>query len=118
MRSNRNVTGLTGFGIVGFIIIAILGIGYAVWYNVGTQETKANCVIDSKDRSTNKDGASIYRVYTSCGVYTVEDSIIQGKFNAADTYAALKQGETYTIKSVGYRNGFLSQFPNILSATQ
>lgn len=76
------------------------------------------CSVSDKDRSTDKDGSSVYRVYTDCGVFSVEDRMFLGKFNSADTYAAIEVGKTYLITSVGVRNGFFSMFPNIVEAVE
>jgi len=76
------------------------------------------CHVDGKDRSTTSKGASVYRVYTSCGVFTIEDNLFLGKFNSADTYARIQPGRTYRITSYGWRNGFFSMFPNITDAQE
>lgn len=64
-----------------------------------------------------------YRVYTSNGVYVVEDywpmvGLNDGsRFNSADFYQAIKPGTVYKITAYGWRNGFFSWFPNITEAT-
>lgn len=76
------------------------------------------CTVTDKDRSNNSDGKSIYRVYSDCGVFNVEDAPFVGVFNAADTYATIEVGKTYEFTTYGYRNGFLSIFPNITEAAE
>ncbi|MFE6966904.1 hypothetical protein ACFVAJ_17470 [Agromyces sp. NPDC057679] len=80
------------------------------------------CVVDDKDRTTDSEGASVYRVYTSgddgCGVFNIEDALFLGKLNSADLYGSLEVGKTYSLTTYGYRNGFFSMFPNITEATE
>lgn len=76
------------------------------------------CHVDDKDRSTGPKGGSVYRVYTSCGVFEVDDNIFLGQFNAADTYARIQPGKTYRLTTYGWRNGALSLFPNITQAQE
>ena len=53
------------------------------------------------------------RVYTSCGVFTVQDMLFSGEFDSADKYASLDTGKTYTIDTTGYRIPLISSFPVI-----
>lgn len=108
-------------GIVALILVVI--VGYNVLY-FGSRTTLESCTVDSKDRGTtvtsdgdgNVTSQTDYRVYTDCGVFTVADNFFLGKFNSADTYGSLSEGKTYDLEVIGWRNGFLSWFPNILSA--
>lgn len=76
------------------------------------------CTVTDKDRTTNSEGASVYRVYTDCGIFNVEDALLLGVFNSGDTYAAIEVGKTYQFETYGFRNGFFSWFPNIVAATE
>jgi hypothetical protein len=76
------------------------------------------CTVDDKDRSSSTDGKSVFRVYTDCGIFNVEDAAFLGQWNSADTYAQIKVGKTYQFTTYGYRNGFLSQYPNITEAVE
>lgn len=104
------------------ILLAALITGGVAYF--GSHTTVNNCTVTSKDRSIkvssdsdgNTSSSTDYRVYTSCGVFSVDDSLFFGKFNAADTYGQLLEGKTYNVETVGWRNGFFSMFPNILSA--
>lgn len=111
--------------VIGLIALGIVAtVGFTVAY-FSSQDTATNCTVTSKDRSVsiNSDGdgnvtsQTNQRVYTSCGTFVVEDNIFLGKFNSADTYGALIDGQTYDFKIIGWRNGFFSMFPNILEAT-
>lgn len=78
------------------------------------------CTVADKDRSsvTTEEGglSTVYRVYTDCGVFNVEDALLLGKWNAADTYAGIEVGKTYEFTTYGFRNGLFSMFPNIIEA--
>lgn len=93
---------------------AVLGVTMT---GCSANEPATNCVVDDKDRST-VDGKSLYRVYSSCGIFNIEDAALLGQFNSADTYASIEVGKTYNFETYGYRNGFMSMFPNITKATE
>lgn len=80
------------------------------------REQYDGCTVEDKDRAIDSEGSPSYRVYTDCGVFTVADNLLEGQFNSADTYSKLKVGETYDFETIGWRNGFLSMFPNIVTA--
>lgn len=75
-----------------------------------TIEEKGSVVVsDGNNNSQNQ-----YRVYTDKGVYVVEDTIVFFNFRAADRYAQLKIGKTYSCKQAGWRVGLFSWFPNLV----
>lgn len=83
-----------------------------------TTSPKTPCKVTGKDHSYTSEGSSVYRVYSSCGVFNVKDAMFVGQFNSADTYAGIQVGHTYRFTTYGYRNGFLSWFPNITKAVE
>lgn len=109
---------------IGLALGLIASVVYGVAY-FSSQTELTNCVVSSKDRSVsvtsdgegNVTSSTSHRVYTSCGVFEVNDNLLLLKFNSADTYGFLEDGKSYNLKVVGWRNGFLSLFPNILEAT-
>jgi len=60
-----------------------------------------------------------YRVYTSGETYVIEDYYGSegSRFDSADLYGRIKVGETYIIRSFGYRVPWASSFWNIQSVT-
>lgn len=46
-------------------------------------------------------------------VYSIEDSIMLWKFDASDRWVKLKAGETYSVRTYGWRINWLSMYPNI-----
>lgn len=77
------------------------------------------CKVIDKDRSTSKEGNSVFRIYTEggekCTTFGLADNWFKGNFNSADMYGEIKVDETYTFETVGVRNGLLSLFPEIVS---
>jgi hypothetical protein len=77
------------------------------------------CKVNNKDRSSDSKGNSKFLVYTDeCGVFIVDDAILESQWNSTDTYSAIKIGKTYDFVTYGFRNGFMSSYPNILKATE
>ena len=94
-------------------VLAVIGSGiFLVTAQYRNPQTHTACVVEDKDRTTTKDGSDM-RVYTSCGVFTVQDMLFAGEFDSADKYASLDTGKTYTIDTTGYRIPLISSFPVI-----
>lgn len=101
-------------GIIAVSGIAVLG-GGAVYVNSFASEgTAYACEVTDKDRTTNSEGESNYRVYADCGVYTVSDQPLRGIWNSADIFNEIEPGESYDITTVGFRIPVLSSFPSII----
>jgi hypothetical protein len=108
---------IIGIGVIAVAALAVAGVGSYAYAQ--TEATYSNCVVTKTDRTSNSDGQSQARVYTeNCGTFEVSDNIFKGQFNSADTFGALQPGETYDFETIGFRNGFLSIFPNILEASK
>lgn len=102
------------FGLVALLVLAAIGFGiFLATSQYLHHETHTACVVEDKDRTTNSKGGSNMRVYTSCGVFTVQDMLFAGEFDSADKYASLDTGKTYTIETTGYRIPLISSFPVI-----
>lgn len=110
--SNGN-TGAFGCATLIIAVVAFAGIGIAK--NAHRVEHNA-CVVEDKDRAGSSDGGSDMRVYTSCGVFAVKDSLWLARWDSADVYRSIEVGETYTLETAGWRFGLFSWFPNIVQA--
>lgn len=77
------------------------------------------CTVSGKESVTlPNDQGNQYRVHSyECGTLTVADTLTQGRFNSAELYGQLTVETTYDMELGGYRNGLMSMFPNILTAT-
>jgi hypothetical protein len=104
-------------GIIVLVIIGLIVGGWSIAWNSARQTQ--TCVVDSKQATSKKDGGNQYLIFTeNCGQLQVGDSFWNGKFNSTDTYAKIKEGHSYTFETVGWRNGFFSQYPNILEVDE
>jgi hypothetical protein len=106
-----------GILIAGLALSVLALIVGGIWTMIAWENTHASqtCTVQQKDRTSTSDGGSDVRIYTSnCGVLTIADDMLQGRYNSADVYSMIEPGKTYTFKTVGWRNGFFSQFPNIV----
>lgn len=80
------------------------------------QEWHNGCTVQGKDvLYSHVDGTSSreYRLSTSCGAFSVDDSVAGG-FNSWDTWEALEVGKVYDIRTGGYRIGFVGAFPTVI----
>ena len=93
-----------------FSALLIVGASYTMNRNeVGP------CTVTGKE-SVMVEGNNQYRVYTEeCGTFAVSDTLFPLRFNSADTYSSLKDGESYQFRTQGFRLGITSTFPNILN---
>lgn len=103
-------------GIIGLVAIAIIGIigmniaGYA------NKETFKTTVTD-KERVVKKNGEALdsyYLIYTENGTYKLEDELLYGNFRSSDWYGKIKVDSTYEFTTIGFRIGFMSEYPNIV----
>lgn len=113
----KNVTSSVGVGIGALAVFAVIGFGVIGAGTINEQE-QAHCTVEDKDRSTDKDGQSIYQVYTDCGVFRVTDNLAKGIFNAANIYSDIHVGETYDFTTVGFRVPVMSSFPTIVEVVE
>jgi hypothetical protein len=98
--------------IVAGVAIGAVLLAYPIAYGVSDRDI--TCTVTEKDRSSDGEGGSLYRIYTEeCGVLSNEDSLLQFKWNSADVQSKVKVGETYTFNVNGWRVPFFSSFPNV-----
>ena len=58
---------------------------------------------------------SYYLIFTEAGTFKLEDDLIYGNFNSSDWYGRIKRDSTYTFDLIGYRIGYMSEYPNIVN---
>ncbi len=103
----------------GIILAAALSLAAcAPKYGDSTDEPSTGCTVTDKQAIAKSDGGTNYRVFSSCGVFGVQDDLFLGQWNSADTFNSIEVGKTYDFEAYGWRNGFFSTFPNILHATE
>ena len=119
MNKNHPERGEAAFILTAIVIVLIIigSIGFTVAWNSSRQTV--TCAVNDKQATSKKDGGNNYILFTdNCGQLQVADDWINGQFNSSDTYAKIKPGSSYTFQTVGWRNGFFSAYPNVLTATQ
>jgi len=113
MKTTKSVAAL---GVAGVLLVSLTGCQNAV------QNAPVTCTVTDHDRSTGKDGKSVFRIYAEgegCDdTYGLADNWLVGNFNASDMYAKIKVGKTYKFETVGVRNGFFSSFKEITKSTE
>ena len=96
--------------IIGGIALSLSGYG-----NKQTIKTK----VTDKERISESYGnggvKSYYLIFTEAGTFKVEDDLLYSNFNSSDWYGSIHRDSVYTFHVVGYRIGFLSSYPNIVS---
>lgn len=109
--------------LIAVVVIGLVGCGYVVAYK--QSERTEVITVEDKESVTKSSGSgeslsiqNEYRVYTDKGVFVVSDSFVYLNFRAADRYAGLKVGRTYSCKTAGWRFGLFSWFPNLIDCEE
>ena len=100
-------------GLVAIAIIGLIGVNIAGYAN---KETFTTTVTD-KERIVKKSGETLdsyYLIYTENGTYKLEDELLYGNFRSSDWYGKIKVDSTYEFTTIGFRIGFMSEYPNIV----
>lgn len=101
--------------IIFVVILMVVSIGISI-SGYGNKQTIKTKVLD-KERITKSSGdqvESYYLIYTEAGTLKLEDELLYGNFNSSDWYGQIRRDSTYTFHTVGYRIGYLSEYPNIV----
>lgn len=110
----------SGFGVkvlicIGIVIAILIVIPCCTSYY---SEKTYTATVTDKDIK-NYDSSSKFLVFTKTEngetrVFSMEDTLIKGRWNTADDYAEIEAGETYTFTVIGWRIPFLSEYENII----
>jgi hypothetical protein len=116
--SVRGSVGVIALAVVGIVIFVAIAFGCSAARS-STETTINAATIDSKDRVCDggQDGACKYLVFTDKGTFEVTDILFQ-RTNSSDVYGRIKEGKTYNLRVIGWRNGVFSSYQNILEATE
>lgn len=98
-----------------FALALIAGILFTI-SGYGNKQMIRTKVID-KERITTSNGESVksyYLIFTEAGPLKLEDELFYGNFNSSDLYSQIRKDSTYTFHTIGYRIGFMSEYPNII----
>lgn len=97
------------------IIVSIMIIIFSVWFVVlpYTNAEETNITVAEKYVKNYKTQSKYMIVDTNNNTYEITDLNLKLKWNSADLYAELKEGNTYKIKTTGKRIRLLSMYKNI-----
>lgn len=117
MYGNYDERGSSGLGakiLIGIIVIVIIIAFCKSYYS----EKTYTATVTDKDIK-NYDSSSKFLVFTKTEdgitkVFSMEDTLIKGRWDTADDYAEVQIGETYTFTVIGWRIPFLSEYENII----
>jgi hypothetical protein len=128
-RFEKTFFGASAVFMIAFIVMLVAGSVF--WYNtyeVPSVQEKIITVSEWQPKagiSTNDDGLMIIdnagdlmMITTEQEGFFNEENLYFKKFNTRDILLQLKVNGTYRIKYYGWRNGFNSGFPNILSVEE
>ena len=102
-----------------FLVLCVIILGANVYRPFNKVNDMRDVTVTVTDKAVKNDGNSgKYLIFTedkngNIATFEITDSLMAGRFNSSDVYAAIKVGETYTFTVGGSRNEFLSWYPNI-----
>ena len=106
-----------------YIVLIIFGLCISLYrpFNKVSNMRDVTVIVTDKEVKTGKD-SSKYLIFTEdkggkIATFEITDSLLKGRFNSSDIYAAIKVGNTYTFTVGGSRNEFMSWYPNIYEYT-
>lgn len=110
---------VTCLGIIalGAIIFGISACSYYYNYN---DTIHTNVMITEKYRVNNGDHGNYWIVLCESPTegdleFKIEDNMLRGQFNSTTIFNKIKIGKKYDLTTVGFRSGFLSEYPNIIN---
>ena len=100
--------------VIGGLVYGGVEIGESYYHQ---REVTATVRNEARVCSSGNNGSSTckYLIFTNKGTFEDTDSLVNGKFNSSDIFGELEPGHTYTFKVYGFRSGFMSAYPNIVS---
>ena len=101
--------------VVIFFILIGIAFGAFNFLRVSHVETHYDCAVVGKEAVNRGEHGNQYRIYTeNCGTLSVEDELFKLRFDSADVYGKINEGESYNFKTVGWRIPLISSFPNVI----
>lgn len=114
---------LINIPIILFIIFAMIIMGFSVYhsFSMGVGELRyVSGIVTGKQikRSSVATKMDQYLIFTKddndvVNVFTIEDSILAGRFNSSDVFGGIELGKKYRFGIRGRRVHLLSWYPNL-----
>lgn len=101
-----------------FIIAIVIVLGVGIYRPFNKVSDMRDVTVTVTDKTVKNDDDGKYLIFTedkdgNIATFEITDSLIAGRFNSSDVYAAIKVDNTYTFTVGGSRNEFMSWYPNI-----
>jgi hypothetical protein len=112
-NTNRLIITLVSVSIIAAIIFEI-----SKYNNREIVTTKVVGKERITDFNSNNVTISYYLVFTEAGTFKLEDDIVYGNFRSSDWYGDIKSDEVYEFEVIGWRIGYISEYPNIVNYKQ
>lgn len=98
-----------------FAIVFIASIAFSI-SGYGNKQIIKTKVLDKERITISNNGKiqSYYLIFTEAGTLKLQDELVYGNFNSSDWYGQIRKDSIYTFHTVGYRIGFMSEYPNII----
>ena len=106
------------------VIAALLFVGRFIVLPLAGNSNEQTYVATVTDKEVkNYNNSSKYLIFTKTNdgetrVFSVEDSLLRGRWNSSDVFGEIEVGKTYKFTTVGYRIEFLSEYENIIDAQE
>lgn len=96
--------------ILALVVVALVSFHH---YEYGTEHMTTFTIASLDDQASGN--SHQYLIFTKDGrTFADKDAIFHGKMNSSDIWAQLRVGHTYTCDVYGWRNHFLSTYPDII----
>lgn len=120
MKNQKGFIEEVGVLLVGLLILLFVGAMIFAGFYRSTHHDTVHFTVKRLEilPESSKSSGHQYMVYTDNGVYKITDSLLNNKFNSSDLFASLETGKTYNCDVTGYRNGYISEYQNIVSCVE
>lgn len=110
----KNTNSLIGI-LATMVIIAAIAIEISKYNNVDIITTRVVGKERIVESNSNNGVSSYYLVFTEGGTFKLQDDIVYGNFRSSDWYGDIKLNEVYEFEVIGWRIGYISEYPNIVN---
>jgi hypothetical protein len=99
---------------VAVLLVFAIGIPMCSSY---LKHRNVSVVVNDKERVCSGNNHCKYLIYTDHGTFKITDSLFAHRFSSSDAYGKIKRCHKYDLEVYGWRLPALSDYPNVISAT-